>query len=526
MVFSRGFGRSLSAALAAGVLVCALAACSGGEAGGSVSGGSEQVGEPRSGGSLVVASLSEMPGFDPVKLIAVGTGIERAAQVMDTLMYRDDATGEVKPKLAESLESDDGATWVLSLRDGIEFTDGNPLDAEAVVFNIERHMAEGSTSAAKSMLSDVTDIEVTGEYEVTITLNAPSGSFPLALASSSPASLIGSPAALADPDAFNEDPVGAGPFIFKSWTRDSELTLVRNDQYHGEPAHLDEVVFRVLPDPQSRVDAVMSGDVDVSQITGTSWAAAEANPSLTVVNSPVGGQVLVPNATKAPGDDIRVREAIGLATDAAVANAIVFPGSDLWDLNRDCLPYPTGAPACVEGAAPTPDLEKAKALIAEYVADGGSVAVDFVAPAMTDEVSYYQRQLDEIGLDVTMQVTDVASFQAASISGDYDVLWGITASAGYPTVWRYMSSQGVHWGKVVYPEMDEALERARDELELDARNAAWREVSEIVTEKQAFFWTTPYSSATAYKKSVHLGSEEFPFQGTLMVYFQDAWIEG
>lgn len=526
MVFSRGFTRSLGAAFVAGALAWSLVACAGGENGGAAPGGDAAAGDAQSGGSLVVASLSEMPGFDPVKLIAVGTGIERAAQVMDTLMYRDDVTGEVKPKLAESLESDDGATWVLTLRDSIEFTDGTPLDAEAVVFNLERHMGEDSTSAAKAMLSNVTAMEVTGEYEVTFTLNAPSGSFPLALASSSPASLIGSPTALADPDAFNEDPVGAGPFVFESWTRDSELTLVRNDDYHGDPAHLDRIVFRVLPDPQGRVDAVMSGDVDVSQITGTSWAAAEANPSLTVVNSPVGGQALIPNATKAPGDDIRVREAIGLATDAAVANTIVFPGSSLWDLNRDCLPYPTGAPACVAGSAPTPDLERAKALIAEYVADGGSVAVDFVAPAMTDEVSYYQRQLDEIGLDVTMQVTDVASFQAASISGDYDVLWGITASAGYPTVWRYMSSQGVHWGKVVYPEMEEALERARDELELDARNAAWRDVSEIVTEKQAFFWTTPYSSATAYKKSVHLGSDEFPFQGTLMVYFQDAWVDG
>lgn len=525
MMFSRSSDRSLGVMLVIGSLICTLSACSGGTSGdesGSVGSG----GDPTAGGSLVVASLSEMPGFDPVKLIAVGTGIERAAQVMDTLMYRDDITGEVKPKLAESLESEDGQTWVLTLREGVEFADGTPLDAEAVLFNLERHMTEESTSAAKSMLSDVTTVDATGEYEVTIVLNAPSGSFPLALASSSPAGLIGSPAALADPEAFNENPVGAGPFVLESWTRDSELTLVRNEDYHGEPAHLDSVTFRVLPDPQARADAVMSGDVDISQVSGTSWAAAQANASLEVVNSPVGAQVLVPNATTAPGDDIRVREAIGLATDAEVTNTIVFPGSDLWDLNRDCLPYPTGAPACVDGAAPTPDIEKAKTLIADYADEGGSLAVDFVAPALTDEVSYYQRQLTEIGLDVTMKVSDVASFQAASISGDYDVLYGVTASAGYPTVWRYMSSQGVHWGKVTYPEMDEALERARDALELDDRNAAWRDVSEIVTEKQAFFWTAPYSSATAYKRTVNLGSEEFPFQGTLMVYFQDAWIEG
>lgn len=521
MTFTRRVGKVVGAALAVGALVVGLASCSGSAGGG----GRDASVQAQSGGTLTVASLSEMPGFDPVKLIAVGTGIERAAQVMDSLMYRDDVTGEVKPKLAQSLESDDGQTWILTLREGVAFTDGTALDAEAVVFNLERHLEPDSTSAAKSMLSDVADIEVTGEYEVTISLNAPSGSFPLALAGSSPASLIGSPAALADPEAFNSTPVGAGPFVFEAWTRDSELTLVRNEDYFAGPAYLDAIVFRVLPDPQARVDAVMSGDVDVSQVTGTSWAAVEANSSLVVVNSPVGGQVLVPNATRAPGDDIRVREAIGLATDAKVTNTIVFPGSDLWDLNRDCLPYPSGAPACVDGVAPTPDVDEAKRLIADYVADGGSTKVDFVAPALTDEVEYYQRQLTEIGLDVTMQVTDVASFQQASISGDYDVLYGVTASAGYPTVWRYISSQGVHWGKVVYPELDEALERARDALELDERNAAWRDVSTIVAEQQAFFWTAPYSAATAYRQSVHLGSDEYPLQGTLMVYFADAWKE-
>ena len=215
MVFFSNVRQAAKVAAVAGVLALALTSCA-------QSPGAENEtdggGEPQLGGTIIAASVSEMRGFDPLRADSLGTGIERAAQVMDTLMYRDDLSGEAKPKLAKSLETDDAQTWVLTLREGINFTDGTPLDAEAVKFNLERHIAPDSTSSAKSMLSGIESIEVTDALELTITLKAPSGSFPLSLTGSSAASLIGSPTALADPDAFNINPVGAGPFKFVSWT--------------------------------------------------------------------------------------------------------------------------------------------------------------------------------------------------------------------------------------------------------------------------------------------------------------------
>lgn len=528
MVFFRKVRKTASSAVVVGALVIALAACSGGGGGGGQTPADPgaSAGDPQTGGTAVVGSLSEMPGFDPVRLVALGTGIERAAQVMDTLMYRDDVTGEVKPKLAESLETEDGMTWVLTMREGVTFTDGTPLDAEAVLFNLERHVAPDSTSGAKSLFSDLAGMEVTGEYELTITLNAPSGSFPLALSASSPASLIGSPAALADPDAFNENPVGAGPFVFESWTRDSELNLVRNDDYweEGKP-YLDAVTFRVLPDPQGRTDALMSGDIHTTQLSGTGWAAAEANGSIEIVLSPGGGQALIPNATREPGSDERVREAIGLATDASVTNTIVFPGSTLWDQNRDCLPFATGAPTCLEGASPEPDLEKAKSLVAEYLADGGTDTIVFSAPASTDETNYYIQQLTEIGFSVESRISDAAAWLQDTQTGEYDVLYGIIGSSGYPTQWRYMYSGAFNWGQQVDEELDDALLRARDEVELDDRNQAWQDVAQIVKDTKRLFWTAPFASATAYSNSLHIGTEEFPFKGSLMMYMGDAWLE-
>lgn len=508
-----------------GVFALTLTACSG-AGGGTASPSASADAEPQAGGTAVVGALSEMPGFDPVRLVALGTGIERAAQVMDTLMYRNDITGEVTPKLAKSLESDDGKIWVLTLREGVDFTDGTPLDAAAVVFNLDRHIAPDSKSSAKSMLSGIQAMEATGDLEVTITLAEPSGSFPLALTGSSPAGLIGSPAALANPDEFNENPVGAGPFKFKSWMRDSELDLVRNDDYFvkGQP-YLDGVTYQVLPDPQGRIDAVMSGGVILAQVSGSGWASVEANKSLITVASPAGGQALVPNSSKGPGSDVRIREAIGLATDPKVANSVIFPGSTLWNLDRDCIPFPESSPACLKGSSPTPDIEKAKELVAEYVAEGNSNVIDFSAPAASDEVSYYASAMSEIGLDVKIRIADAAAWLQDTATGNYDVIYGVNGSSGYPTQWRYMYSGGFNWGRVVNPDLDEALLRARDELKLEDRNKAWQDVSEVVKRDSILFWQTPFASATSYSTKLHLGSDEFPYEGTLMIYLGDAWLD-
>ena len=123
-------------------MVSTVVVCMGSTACGAAAVGSAGNTTPQPGGVLRYGAYSEMRGFDPVKLTSVGTGIERAAAVMDTLLYRDEITDEVKPKLAESIHTtDNGTTWVLGLRDGVTFTDGEPLNAEAVIFNVNRRIA-------------------------------------------------------------------------------------------------------------------------------------------------------------------------------------------------------------------------------------------------------------------------------------------------------------------------------------------------------------------------------------------------
>ncbi|KQZ85252.1 hypothetical protein ASD56_02500 [Microbacterium sp. Root166] len=500
-------------------------------------GGGGAVGDPeqptsaaeiQTGGVVQIASLTEMQGFDPVKVTNVGSGLERAAAIMDTLLYRDELTDEVSPKLAKGISSTDGQTWVLELRDGVEFTDGTPLDAEAVVFNIQRHIAPDSTSTAKAMLSAIDTMEASGEHEVTFTLKQPSGSFPLALTGSSPASLIGSPTALADPETFNSEPVGAGPFALESWVRDDTLTLVKNEAYwdEGKP-YLDGVEYHVRVDPQTRTDDLISGGTDLALVPGSAWAQVGDIPSIELKPIPTGGEAVIPNASRGPFGDQRLREALLYTFNGDTTAGVLFGGTDNWDGTTDCTPFPVGSPACLDGATYPQDLDKARELVESYTDEHGEPVVDYVhyaIPSFATEAQYVQSQLAEVGITANLRAVDTAAHTQAQANGDYELLQGSTASSGFPTVWSRYYSGGQNWGRVAIPELDAALLEARDSVDLDDRNAAWQEVAGILRDDAVLVWIAPYQMAMAHSTDLHLGVTGHPWEGSTMVYLDEAWL--
>ncbi|KQZ85283.1 hypothetical protein ASD56_02680 [Microbacterium sp. Root166] len=505
-----------------GVAALALAGCSStGQSSDDQSTGSTD--EIVTGGVAEVATGAEMPGFDPVKVRGVGAGTEKVVQVLDILMDYDEVSGEITPRLAESMVSDDGITWVMTLRDGVTFTDGEPLNAEAVLFNLERHIAPDSVSAAKASLAPVQRMEATGEYEVTFTLAQASGSFPLAFTWASPAGLIGSPKALADAEAFNIAPVGAGPFTVKSWTPDDELVLTRNVDYwdEGKP-YLDGLVFRVLPDLQTRADELVSGTIDSALVPSIRWNAIGADPNVEIV--PVEGiaQVIVPNASKGAGADERVRAAMAMALNGETTAQVLFGGTEYWDGDTTCLPWATGSPICVNGSVYEQDLDEASQLVADFVADGGDTTMTMTYhQGLVDQATYYQQQLTEIGLDVELDPVDVAAYFQAEATGDYDIFVG---SGGYPYLFsRLYSGSALQWGRVAYPELDELLLHARDDLSLGERNEAWSGVVKFLHDNAVLQWPAPYTSGVGYSTSLHFG-DTGDYKGSLIVYFDDAWL--
>src|SRR5690606_34701819 len=137
------------------------------------------------------------------------------------------------------------------------FHDGTPLDAEAVALNLQERKDGALTGSAHGPMESV---EATDDRTVVVTMNTPWSGFDHVVATFT--GYMIAPAALGDGDRTRV--IGTGPFVFDRWEPDTSLTVLRNDDYWGEPAHLDGIEFRFLPDVLTRQAALDTGDIDAA----------------------------------------------------------------------------------------------------------------------------------------------------------------------------------------------------------------------------------------------------------------------
>jgi peptide/nickel transport system substrate-binding protein len=331
--------RGLKVLIAGGVAVLAFAAA------GCGGGGDES--------TLVYGAPADPTALDGA-LISDGESIRVLYQMTEGLTRLEPGTSDVIPSLAESWEtSADGKAWTFTLREGVTFHDGEPFNAEAVCFNFERwfnfpaalqgdsttyywqygfgggfkNPAEGAPGPEDSLYESC---EAVDETTVTINLTKPSATILSTL--TLPSLHIVSPTALqefeADAGAQNADglfqpsgtyatehPTGTGPYKFDSWTVGEQLTLVKNDDYWGEPAQVEKLIFRPIGDNAARLQALQTGEIqgydlvepqDVSTIEGDSNLQLIERPPFNV------GYVTI-NQAKPPMDNVLVRQAVSHA---------------------------------------------------------------------------------------------------------------------------------------------------------------------------------------------------------------------
>src|SRR6187397_414723 len=259
-----------------------LAACGGGTTSPSASGGepsaSEGAGQP--GGTLVFAGARLSASLDPA-LTSDGESFRVLQQVYEPLVdLQPGSTNELVGVLAESWEGEpDSTEYVFHLRQGVTFHDGTPFNADAVVANFERwqNFSEefqgdayyyGAVFDGFGPDNLMQSIEATDENTVTITLREPSPTFIYGL--TLPCFGIVSPSILESTNAsdfatstLDTDVVqaGTGPFILEDYVPDDSATLVRNEDYWGDPALLDSVIIRPIADPAARLQALQGGSV-------------------------------------------------------------------------------------------------------------------------------------------------------------------------------------------------------------------------------------------------------------------------
>jgi peptide/nickel transport system substrate-binding protein len=326
---------------------------------------------------ITIGMVLEPPILDPTAGAAAAIDEVTYANVFEGLT-RFAPDGTILPALAQSWDiAPDGLSWVFHLREGVTFHDGTPFTAEDVAFSFERAMADGSLNAQKQLFEGINSVNVIDDVTVEIGLDAPKASLLTDLAWGDMA--IVSPASS---ETNATSPTGTGPFIFADWVQGDRIELVRYDDYWGEPAKLERVIFKFISDPTAAYAALMAGDVDAFPVfpAPESLMQFEADPRFSVIVGTTEGEtILAMNHARPPLDDVRVREAIAHAIDrqAIVEGAMFGYGTPIGSH------FPPHNPAHVDlTSLSAHDPERARALLAEAgVADGLRLTLTLPPPS-------------------------------------------------------------------------------------------------------------------------------------------------
>jgi peptide/nickel transport system substrate-binding protein len=243
----------------------------------------QQQGKPKQGGKIRVAtqSSSSADTLDPAKG-ALGTDYVRANMFYNGLTELDPHLG-AKMALAESLETKDATVWVVKLRSGVQFHDGKSLTPNDVIYSLMRHKDPAVASKAKTLADQIKEAKATGPNEVTITLEGANADLPVILATSH--FLI-----VKDGTTDFKTAVGTGPFKLKEFAPGVRTVGVRNEKYWktGMP-HLDEVELIGIGDESARVNALLSGDVQlINAVSPRSTARIKGTPGFSVLETKTG----------------------------------------------------------------------------------------------------------------------------------------------------------------------------------------------------------------------------------------------
>lgn len=287
------------------------------------------------GGTLVYTIDGSPDRIDP-NLSGLRTAQIVFFQIFDPLVVRDAKDGTIKPWLATSWTvSPDGKSYTFRLRPGVRFQDGTPLDAAAVKYNFDRtHNPALATRCVGCAVGFYESTQVVDPLTVRVQLKTPWAPF---LDAASLFYRIVSPAGVAkvgDQD-FGRNPVGSGPFRFVEWIPNDRIVVERYAAYawgsplfrHQGPAFLDRVVFRIIPEPSTRVSALESGEVQLTTaVSAQDFQRLAHDPRFKPIvglspGSPYNWAI---NVTKAPTDDLAVRQAMQYGINRPVIARIAY----------------------------------------------------------------------------------------------------------------------------------------------------------------------------------------------------------
>jgi peptide/nickel transport system substrate-binding protein len=392
---------------------------------GAAAGSAAPAAPAEAGGDLVMARADEATSMLPW-VPTDNASIWIIEEIYSTLLVPSADGLKVQPSLASKyVQSKDGLSWTFTLRDGVTFSNGTPVTSADVKFSIDQNRKK---DAPFYFLNEViTGIKTPDAKTVVFTTKVPWAPLPsiMALYANSivPNNYGGKTA-----EAFNEAPIGSGPFTFDHWTKGSELKLLKNAKYWdtGKPK-LDSVTFTVVADSNTRATQLAGSQIQINEYPPYSTVKALKAQSSVKVDAFQSSEVdyFGFNTSRKPFDDPKVRRAIAQAIDKdAIKSAVLFGNGETastffspaqWshDATAKALPF---------------NLDAAKATLATSSVPTGFKTTMTISAGNQNQSSIaqlIQANLAKIGITVTLQTLDPSAVRDAKNAANYDMGLGL-----------------------------------------------------------------------------------------------------
>lgn len=514
----RGFLRLTGAGVAGAAAAGFLAACGSGGDGasgtGSTSGGAAGSGTGGAGGSgsggswdgnLRVSMPVDVTSLDPQKQGDMPS-VSVANNIFDFLVTRD-AANKLAPGIATAWSSPDEKTWRFTIRKGVTFHNGEPCDANAVAYSINR-LKDPATKSPIVELTYVTSAKAVDDYTVDFEMSAPDPIIPAKLTLFG--GVIVPPKYIKEKGdaAFAEHPIGTGPFKFVSRQQDQQIVLEANPDYWGAKTQVKNLTFLIQPNPATAIAALQSGGVDLvtslttdaaAQLGDGSGASVKIVPGVreyyVAMNTLVGG----PLANK----DVRI--ALNHAVDVDTLIKTILGGA----ATRSATLLPTtvfGYDPSIKPFDYDPDKAKSMLAAAGYP-DGFSTKLS-ASSVTANEVQAIAAQLAKVGVKCDVNVVDAGAFKQLLVSGDPQAIgpmylsgntgWTLDAESYLQSTIRSNRRQSL-WHNA---EADKLVDIEETSLDSDKRKDAFAKLQQMFVDDAPFIYL--YYASNVYAISDHI----------------------
>jgi ABC-type transport system substrate-binding protein len=496
---------------------------------------------------LVFGSSGDASRLDPAD-VTDGESIQRMDNIFEGLVEYEAGSTEIKPCLAESWDiSEDGTEIVFHLRKGVKFHDGTDFNADAVIFSFERqfnpehpHYQYGEWVYWGIMFTDIIRIEKIDDYTIKLVLKNPNASIMTSLAMFTVCIVSPTNAEKYKEDAF-KNPCGTGPFKFVEWVKDDHITLEANEDYWRERPQLDQLIFRVIPDPSARLLALEVGEVHgIEYPNPADFERIKANPDLKLMSQPgmnigymamnTGYGYVDANKNGVKDDDEpfektpgyhealtkkEVRQAINMAIDKEAIVRDIYMGEASVAKN--------GMPPLVMGhndeIEDYPyDPERAKQMLAEAgYPDGFEVTLHVMPvsrPYMFDPPKIgeaIQSYLAAVGIKVNFYQVDWGTYLQETEAGEHQMcMLGWTGDNGDPDNFLNIlynlngCSIGLATNYAFYTNQtnQELLTQARRTYDVDKRATYYKKAQELIHEDAGWVFLSHSNQNLVFRSNV------------------------